>query len=389
MFFKSSERSVNHLQICTTICTFDAMTGRPRRAAAVEAMASMKQTGDDDESPPVGGRKSLRARGRSARVDEDSDPEDDEEGHFVRRSSRAAKPVVARLSPDWKEDDDDLDEPTSDGEGEYEDGSETSEPDPDDEDGAEPTRYSKRERVTIQRYSPPKPASPRRDGSDEEKQGGQGSRGRPASGKQAGHRPAGGFKRDKRDKNEARDRNNNNRGGARGHRWMDDTDDSDLDGETDAFGGAPSLAGGQHPWGGGNNGGNPYPLAPQGGTYGGDLGGGGGGGAGAGGGNGAGNAAGAEITPLQVDPSLTFAEVGGLSHYVHSLKEMVFLPLLYPEVFARFKMAPPRGVLLYGAPGTGKVRVGSCAHLSQFPGSLCSHNRPAKGRLLPLPIVRP
>jgi len=172
VFFKSSERSVNHLQICTTICTFDAMTGRPRRAAAVEAMASMKQTGDDDESPPVGGRKSLRARGRSARVDEDSDPEDDEEGHFVRRSSRAAKPVVARLSPDWKEDDDDLDEPTSDGEGEYEDGSETSEPDPDDEDGAEPTRYSKRERVTIQRYSPPKPASPRRDGSDEEKQGG-------------------------------------------------------------------------------------------------------------------------------------------------------------------------------------------------------------------------
>ena len=56
-----------------------------------------------------------------------------------------------------------------------------------------------------------------------------------------------------------------------------------------------------------------------------------------------------------MDPSLTFDAVGGLSHYVHSLKEMVFLPLLYPEVFARFKMSPPRGVLLYGAPGTGKT----------------------------------
>ena len=66
-------------------------------------------------------------------------------------------------------------------------------------------------------------------------------------------------------------------------------------------------------------------------------------------------AADAEITPLTVDPTLTFEQVGGLSHYVHSLKEMVFLPLLYPEVFARFKMNPPRGVLLYGAPGTGKT----------------------------------
>ena len=33
----------------------------------------------------------------------------------------------------------------------------------------------------------------------------------------------------------------------------------------------------------------------------------------------------------------------------------MFLPLLYPEVFARFKMSPPRGVLLYGPPGTGKT----------------------------------
>ena len=50
-------------------------------------------------------------------------------------------------------------------------------------------------------------------------------------------------------------------------------------------------------------------------------------------------------------------QVGGLHHYVHALKEMVFLPLLYPEVFARFKMAPPRGVLLHGPPGTGKTLI--------------------------------
>ena len=41
------------------------MSGRPRRAAAVEAMAAMQEVGDDpDDSPPVG-RRSARARGRA------------------------------------------------------------------------------------------------------------------------------------------------------------------------------------------------------------------------------------------------------------------------------------------------------------------------------------
>lgn len=34
-----------------------------------------------------------------------------------------------------------------------------------------------------------------------------------------------------------------------------------------------------------------------------------------------------------------------------AVKEMVLLPLLYPEVFERFRFTPPRGVLFHGPPG--------------------------------------
>lgn len=54
---------------------------------------------------------------------------------------------------------------------------------------------------------------------------------------------------------------------------------------------------------------------------------------------------------LQVDPTVSFDQVGGLEQYVKALKEMVFLPLVYPELFERFHITPPRGVLFYGPPG--------------------------------------
>jgi hypothetical protein len=59
--------------------------------------------------------------------------------------------------------------------------------------------------------------------------------------------------------------------------------------------------------------------------------------------------------------------VGGLDHYIKALKEMIFLPLVYPELFERFHIAPPRGVLFYGPPGTGKTLVARAlaAHASR------------------------
>ncbi|SCU79573.1 LADA_0B01618g1_1 [Lachancea dasiensis] len=63
----------------------------------------------------------------------------------------------------------------------------------------------------------------------------------------------------------------------------------------------------------------------------------------------------ADLDPLGVDMNVKFEDVGGLDNYIDQLKEMVALPLLYPELYQKFGITPPRGVLFHGPPGTGKT----------------------------------
>merc|ERR1711997_244140 len=68
-----------------------------------------------------------------------------------------------------------------------------------------------------------------------------------------------------------------------------------------------------------------------------------------------------EVDPLvynmsHEDPGdVTYSGIGGLSEQIRELREVIELPLLNPELFERVGITPPKGCLLYGAPGTGKT----------------------------------
>jgi len=55
--------------------------------------------------------------------------------------------------------------------------------------------------------------------------------------------------------------------------------------------------------------------------------------------------------------AINYDDVGGMDETIKALREMVELPLRYPELFTRLGVDPPKGVLLHGPPGTGKTRL--------------------------------
>lgn len=63
------------------------------------------------------------------------------------------------------------------------------------------------------------------------------------------------------------------------------------------------------------------------------------------------------ITRWQVGDDITFEDIGGLDDEVERVREAVELPINYPELFEYMKLNPPRGILLKGAPGTGKTLI--------------------------------
>jgi transitional endoplasmic reticulum ATPase len=64
-----------------------------------------------------------------------------------------------------------------------------------------------------------------------------------------------------------------------------------------------------------------------------------------------------EATEIARDevPDVTYEDLGGIRDAIQKIREMIELPLKYPELFNRLGIEPPKGVLVLGPPGTGKT----------------------------------
>lgn len=65
----------------------------------------------------------------------------------------------------------------------------------------------------------------------------------------------------------------------------------------------------------------------------------------------------AQVMELIDSPGIDYDMIGGLDDVLKEVIESVELPLTEPELFERIGIEPPTGVLMYGAPGTGKTLI--------------------------------
>eukprot|EP01023_Acetabularia_acetabulum_P036090 TRINITY_DN3412_c0_g1_i4.p1 TRINITY_DN3412_c0_g1~~TRINITY_DN3412_c0_g1_i4.p1 ORF type:complete len:449 (-),score=98.11 TRINITY_DN3412_c0_g1_i4:152-1498(-) len=61
------------------------------------------------------------------------------------------------------------------------------------------------------------------------------------------------------------------------------------------------------------------------------------------------------VMKVEKAPLESYADVGGLENQIMEIKEAVELPLTHPELYEDIGIKPPKGVILYGEPGTGKT----------------------------------
>lgn len=61
------------------------------------------------------------------------------------------------------------------------------------------------------------------------------------------------------------------------------------------------------------------------------------------------------VMKMDKAPTESYADIGGLESQIQEIKESVELPLTHPELYEEMGIKPPKGVILYGAPGTGKT----------------------------------
>lgn len=56
-------------------------------------------------------------------------------------------------------------------------------------------------------------------------------------------------------------------------------------------------------------------------------------------------------------PNVSYKQIGGLEKQIETIRDAVELPFIHPELYRRYGLSAPKGILLYGPPGCGKTLI--------------------------------
>ena len=61
------------------------------------------------------------------------------------------------------------------------------------------------------------------------------------------------------------------------------------------------------------------------------------------------------VMKVEKAPLESYVDIGGLDAQIQEIKEAIELPLTHLELYEDIRIKLPKGVILYGEPGTGKM----------------------------------